>query len=96
MKLILFLVFGLTFPLIGYGADPVAAVNSATSWLNGPTVVGAIGGIAVVSEMLFRVLPSSTALSWAIFASNLCKALSGFFDAINKFLDKVIPQNLQK
>ena len=92
MRKLLMFVFLLTSSVV-LALDPVAAVTSATSTVTAWTV-GAAATIAVVLEFVFHLIPTKAPLGWAWIIANLCTALSGFFQAIANFLDKILPQNI--
>lgn len=77
---------------VAHALDVPGAIDHATSVISGPGWVALAATLAVVSEFFFRLIPSPVALSWLLLVSNIFHALSALFLALNKWMDRWIPQ----
>ena len=67
------------------------AIAAVLSIINGP----AIAAIAVVLEIVLRIIPSEAPKSLLLGASAICKSIAKLAEAIATGLDKLIPQRLK-
>jgi hypothetical protein len=60
------------------------------------SVEGSALSIALVLEFVFRLIPSKKPLSILFFIASFLQKLGHFFIKVGEFLDKVLPQKLEK
>ena len=67
-------------------------LDTILGWL--ASAMGVSATIAVVLELLFRLVPTKAPLSWAHLIGAVAKKVGAIMVALGDLLDKVLPQNL--
>lgn len=81
-------------------AETAPAAPAAVSFLDKLTSLilswqGLTTSLAVVSELVFRLIPTQAPLSWAWILSGAMHSTSKLLEAAAEFMDKILPQNLK-
>ena len=94
---LLFLIF--IFPVLAFAQDAIPAPDLADkimSWVGFiPLDGGVVGGIAIVVELLLRLVKSDRPRSIIHLVSRVMQAIAALIGRAGDLLDKVLPQKLK-